>query len=232
MKKIIIVFIFMFSCLGANSQVDSIYRDVSLLKKNIIKIKPSSYFFGYSQITYERSLSPRRSVELNLGLIGLGHDFYNRDPMGFSIRTGYKFYLGDRKIKRSFMKGFYLMPEIAFCMYDKNVRYISDGFWDWSGLIKSSDPIIISEYGQLEYYRPRKYYMAAIGTVGYQWNINRFVIEYNLGLGLGYYNNTIDGQYMFSDSVPDDEHHFGFYGGNSGGYYFVHSLNFKIGYMF
>lgn len=230
MKKITILFFCLLSFILVNAQVDSVYKDISQLNSNIIKIKPSSFFFGYTQITYERNISAKRSFEINLGLIGLGYDIYNRDPMGFALRGGYKFYFGNRKIKRSFMKGFYLMPEIAYCIYDKNVLVNHD--WDlFRGLIKSSHPIVLDENGEKEYDRYRKFYGALIATVGYQWNIYRFVIEYNLGIGIGCYNITRENNGLI-DIIPDDEHHFGFYGGNSGGSYGVISANLKIGYMF
>jgi hypothetical protein len=230
MKKIFFIIVCLVITLSLNAQNDSIYRDISLLKKNIIKIKPTSFLFGYTQITYERSLSPRRSIEANVGLIGLGDDTYNRDPMGFALRGGYKFYFGSRKIKRSFMKGLYLMPEIAFCMYDKNVPIESD--WDlFSGIIKKTNSVILDEEGEVDYERLRKYYIALIGTVGYQWNINRFVIEYNIGIGLGYYNKTRNYTGFFNEE-NDDQHHFGFYGGNDGRTYGVFNANLKIGYMF
>lgn len=230
MKKIFFIIVCLVTTLSLNAQNDSIYRDISLLKKNIIKIKPTSFLFGYTQITYERSLSPRRSLEVNVSLIGLGDDSYNRDPMGFTLRGGYKFYSGGRKIKRSFMKGLYLMPEIAFCMYDKNVPVERE--WNlFSGIIKKSTPIILDEEGEVNAERLRKYYIALIGNVGYQWNINRFVIEYNIGIGLGYYNKTRNSIGIL-DSRIDDDHHFGFNGGNDGRYYGVINANLKIGYMF
>lgn len=230
MKKIFFIIVCLVITLSLNAQNDSIYRDISLLKKNIIKIKPTSFLFGYTQITYERNLSPKRSLEVNVSLIGLGDDSYNRDPMGFTLRGGYKFYSGGRKIKRSFMKGLYLMPEIAFCMYDKNVPVERE--WNlFSGIIKKSTPVILDEEGEVDYERLRKYYIALIGNVGYQWNINRFVIEYNIGIGLGYYNKTRN--YIgILDSRIDDDHHFGFYGGNDGKSYAVINANLKIGYMF
>lgn len=230
MKKIFFIIVCLVTTLSLNAQNDSIYRDISLLKKNIIKIKPTSFLFGYTQITYERNLSPKRSLEVNVSLIGLGDDSYNRDPMGFTLRGGYKFYSGGRKIKRSFMKGLYLMPEIAFCMYDKNVPVERE--WNlFSGIIKKSTPVILDEEGEVNAERLRKYYIALIGNVGYQWNINRFVIEYNIGIGLGYYNKTRNSIGIL-DSRIDDDHHFGFYGGNDGRYYGVLNANLKIGYMF
>ncbi|MDD2489585.1 MAG: hypothetical protein PHD62_08980, partial [Bacteroidales bacterium] len=99
MKKLILLIFCLLIVSVANSQQDSIYRDISLLKKNIIKIKPTSFQFGYTQITYERNLSQRRSFEINVGLIGLGYDVYERDPLGLALRGGYKFYFGNRKIK-------------------------------------------------------------------------------------------------------------------------------------
>lgn len=231
-KKIFFIIVCLVITLSLNAQNDSIYRDISLLKKNIIKIKPTSFVYGYTQITYERNLSPRRSLEANVSIIGLGKDSYNRDPVGFALRGGYKFYFGDRKIKRSFMKGLYLMPEIAFCMYDKNVPLESD--WDWNfsmGATKKSTTIIVEHDGKVDYERLRKYYIALIGNVGYQWNINRFVIEYNIGIGVGYYNKTRNYEGFFGTSM-DDEHHFGFNGGNDGRYYGVTNANLKIGYMF
>ncbi len=230
MKKIFFIIVCLVITLSLNAQNDSIYRDISLLKKNIIKIKPTSFVYGYTQITYERSLSPRRSIEANVSLIGLGDDSYNRDPMGFALRGGYKFYFGSRKIKRSFMKGLYLMPEIAFCMYDKNVPVEKE--WNlFSGIIKKTTPVILDEEGEVDSERLRKYYIAVIGNVGYQWNIYRFVIEYNIGIGLGYYNKTRNHTGFFNVN-EDDEHHFGFNGGNDGRYYAVFNANLKIGYMF
>lgn len=230
MKKIFYLLICLVITLSLNAQNDSIYRDISLLKKNIIKIKPTSFLFGYTQITYERNLFPKRSLEVNVSLIGLGYDTYERDPIGFALRGGYKFYFGNRKVKRSFMKGVYLLPEVAFCMYDKNVPVEKD--WDlFSGIIKKSTPVILDEKGNLDYERLRKYYIAIIGNVGYQWNIYRFVIEYNVGIGLGYYNKTRN-YHGFFDVNIDDEHHFGFNGGNDGSYYQVFNANLKIGYMF
>mgnify|MGYP000843905701 CR=1 FL=1 len=230
MKKIFFIIVCLVITLSLNAQNDSIYRDISLLKKNIIKIKPTSFLFGYTQITYERSLSPRRSIEANVSLIGLGYDIYDRDPMGFALRGGYKFYSGGRKIKRSFMKGLYLMPEIAFCMYDKNVPVERD--WNlFNGIIKKTTSVILDEKGEVDYERLRKYYIALIGNVGYQWNIYRFIIEYNVGIGLGYYNKTRNVEGFLGTSM-DDEHHFGFNGGNDGRYYGVFNANLKIGYMF
>ena len=128
------------------------------------------------------------------------------------------------------MKGLYLMPEIAFCMYDKNVPVERE--WNlFSGIIKKTTPIILDEEGEVNSERLRKYYIALIGNVGYQWNINRFVIEYNLGIGLGYYNKTRNVIGILDASI-DDEHHFGFNGGNDGRYYGVINANLKIGYMF
>jgi len=231
MKKITILFFCLLSVILVNAQVDSIYRDISQLKRNIIKIKPTSFFFGYTQVTYERNISAKRSFEINLGLIGLGRDYaYERDPLGLAIRGGYKFYLGNRETKGSFMRGLYLMPELAFCMYDKNVRVRRD--WVFGGLIKSSSSTIMDDEGRKEYDRYRKYYGALIGTFGYQSNLDRFVIDINCGIGFGIYNPTRETPPGFFDFYPEDEHHFGFYGGNEGSNHFVISLNFKIGYMF
>ena len=232
MRRIIIILVLCISSsLIAYSQQDSIYRDVSELKKNIIKIKPSSFVFGYTQITYERNLSPRRSFEIGVGIIGLGYDaLAERDPKGFAVRGGYKFYFGKREVKHSFMKGVYLMPELAFTMYDKNVRVESD--WDiFHGIIKSSHSVILDEDGKPIYDRYRKYYVAAIANVGYQWNIHRFVIDWNIGLGLGYYNKTRSYSGFIGD-FGDNQHHFGFRGGNDGETYGVFNLNLKIGYLF
>lgn len=232
MKKIITIIILIIATnITSYSQKDSLKTEISQLKKNIIKIKPTSFVFGYTQITYERSLSQKRSFEINLGLIGLGKDYlFEKDPMGFAIRGGYKFYFGNRKIKNTTMKGLYLMPEIAYCLYDKNVK-VAQRWTLFDGLIKTSNPIIVDQNGKKSYDRYRKHFTTIIGTIGYQWIIKRIVIDYNVGIGIGYHNNTRS-HFGFIPGLEGNDHHFGFNGENEGKISGVANANLKIGLLF
>jgi hypothetical protein len=71
---------------------------------------------------YERAVRAGQSVNLDIGLIGIGKDINEEDPAGIGFKAGYKFirspdfYL--RKLRYAhILKGSYVMPEIAFASY-------------------------------------------------------------------------------------------------------------------
>ncbi|MDP4275098.1 MAG: hypothetical protein Q8907_12535 [Bacteroidota bacterium] len=93
-------------------------------KKNCLKFKLLSPLFQYSDFTYERSLKPGASMELSLGIIGLGKH-YGDKLGGSSFRLGYKFikspdfYLKGLRYAH-ILKGMYFRPEAAVSVYEKN----------------------------------------------------------------------------------------------------------------
>lgn len=79
-----------------------------------IKLNFLAPLLGYSQFTYEKSLSPLKSYELSLGIIGAGknqnlmeyyvngqYTTYKRSALGLFVEGGYKF----KKIPTFFSKG-------------------------------------------------------------------------------------------------------------------------------
>ncbi|MBK6346720.1 MAG: hypothetical protein IPF68_12440 [Bacteroidales bacterium] len=91
-------------------------------KKNILKIDFLSPLTGNTTLAYERSLRPGRSIEANLGIIGLGVDVDDRNAGGAFIKFGYKFikdpdfYLRGMRYAH-ILKGGYIKPEVAFGFY-------------------------------------------------------------------------------------------------------------------
>ena len=92
---------------------------------NAIKFNFFSPLSGNTQIGFERAVKPGQSFQLDLGIIGLGKDVEERDPIGVGFKAGYKFIRSpDHFIKKMryahILKGGYVMPEIAFASY--NIR--------------------------------------------------------------------------------------------------------------
>ncbi|KAF0198788.1 MAG: Uncharacterized protein FD166_1040 [Bacteroidetes bacterium] len=93
-------------------------------KKNILKIDFLSPLTGNTTIAYERSLRPGRSIEANLGIIGLGIDAGDRNAGGAFVKFGYKFikdpdfYLRGMRYAH-ILKGGYIKPEVAFGFFSR-----------------------------------------------------------------------------------------------------------------
>jgi hypothetical protein len=141
--------------------------------KNAIKFRFLSPLYGYTDLTYERSLKPGTSVEFSLGLIGLGKHYSDEDVSGASLRFGYKFikspdfYLKGLRYAH-ILKGSYFRPEIAASFYSRNSEDIFSG--------------------------------ALILNVGNQWVFDNFILlDLYFGLGYGFSsNNEFQVQYGYS----------------------------------
>ena len=146
--------------------------------KNCFKFRLLSPLFGYTDLIYERSLKPRRSIECALGLIGLGKQWDK--TRGVSLRFGYKlittpdFYLKGMKYAH-ILKGTYVRPELATSFY--------------------------KESGESKDF----FAMALIINVGKQWVFDDFfALDCFLGLGYGYSSDdTVFTRYGFSTGFND-----------------------------
>lgn len=133
-------------------------------KKNAIKFRVFSPLYGYSDITYERSLRPGNSMECSLGFIGLGSQ-YDNEVKGGSVRLGYKMikspeYYAQGQRYAHILKGAYFRPEIAASYYER----------------KAPDKEAVNVFAT-----------ALMITVGNQWILNDMVvIDCYFGLGYGY----------------------------------------------
>ena len=108
--------------------------------KRALKVNFLSPLRGYTQINYEQNLRPGRSVEVSLGIIGLGkrqelldYGFASsgsgtivyREQAGAFAGGGYKFskmpdYISGRDRYSHIMQGSYVKPELLLGVYGQN----------------------------------------------------------------------------------------------------------------
>jgi len=81
-----------------------------------IKVNFLAPLLGYSQFTFEKSLSPLKSYELSLGIIGAGK---NQDLLGYYVNNQYKSY--KRSALGLFMEGGYKFKKIP-TFFSKGTR--------------------------------------------------------------------------------------------------------------
>jgi hypothetical protein len=146
------------------------YKDQN---KNLIKVRLFSPLWGFTEISYERSIRPGRSLEISAGIIGAGINT-DTDPNGMCFKLGYKFiqnpdfYVMGMRYAHV-LKGFYLRPEIAVSIYRKNDTYFL-GFGDKG--------------------RKDNVAMAILFNVGKQWIFDDFLaLDLYFGLGYGFSDN-------------------------------------------
>lgn len=124
--------------------------------RNSIKVTFLSWISGSTKISYERALKNiRQSAEFCTSLIGAGHDKYDNNPRGYTMRYGHKFFMG-QKAKPSLM-GFYLRPEIVYSHYQYDSKYLGD--------------------------RTLADETAFLATIGYQYVYKRFLADFWVGGG-------------------------------------------------
>ncbi len=148
---------------------------------------PNAFKFGlFSPLTgaisvgYERSLSPGKSLEGTLGIIGIGRDIDGVDPKGAYIKAGMKFILRPdftlKGMKYSHqLNGWYFKPEFDFSFYQ------SDAYSNnWGYATNTSRKNIAAG--------------AFILNFGKQMVLsNIFLVDLYVGVGYGADNNGDDG---------------------------------------
>ncbi len=150
--------------------------------KNILKTAFLAPLFNHVNIMYERSLRPGRSIEMTLGINGVGNDIYEADEEGVYFKLGYKFikspdyYIRGQRYAH-ILKGAYIRPEIAVSYY----KYDGDEYYYLGSYTDS--------------YRTRETNMMVgiLLNFGKQWVIdNSFVIDWFVGVGYGFGDNKQD----------------------------------------
>ena len=134
--------------------VSALYAGEYSAKRNAAKITFLSWFSGSSKVSYERAIFGNQTMETTLGYIGAGYDKYKNNPEGFTARYAHKFFVLDNALP---LKGIYLRPEMIYSRFRYDAKDISERK--------------LSEMGSLVF------------TVGYQYVINRFVIDAYFGSG-------------------------------------------------
>ncbi|MBQ2126871.1 MAG: hypothetical protein II198_04350 [Bacteroidaceae bacterium] len=128
--------------------------------KNAVKLTFLSWTSGSTKISYERAFAGiKQSAELCGSIIGAGYDKYHNDPLGFTVRYGHKFFIGDYNPEKPLM-GFYLRPEAIYSHY--NYTHTTTG------------ERTAARMGSL------------LGTFGYQYCIGRFIADAWVGAGYAF----------------------------------------------
>ena len=153
-----------------------------LVKRNAVKTTLLSWLTGSCKISYERSVFSNQTMELTAGYIGVGLDKYKNNPKGYTIRCAHKFMLLGNNTQP--LNGLYLRPELIYSHF----RYDT----------KESFGRKFSDMGSLVF------------TTGYQYVINRFIVDAFFGSGYAI-GNECDTHYQHSFSLWE---YFGTYNKN------------------
>lgn len=154
-RKVCFIILFMFmaaNMVQAKQPAPYFQKDY----RNSFKITFLSWISGSTKLSYERSFpNIRQSGEWCASVIGAGHDKYQNNPKGYTMRYGHKFFLNESQ-KQSLM-GFYLRPEVVYSHYSYNSK--NDGT------------------------RTLANNTAFLGTIGYQYVYKRFLADFWVGGG-------------------------------------------------
>lgn len=183
---------------------------------NAIKINFLSPLYGITAFEYERSISPGQSWTAGFGIYGLGVEFIDANPIGFTLNGGFRFYRSPDYYVRNMkyahlLKGSYVMPRFSVSLINTKVEtYFYD--YTYGFTIPDSKRVNIASMNIMVFF-------------GKQWVFsNRFLIDFSYGLG-----------YSFSNF--DEEDYYGYntyavgYMYNSGTR-FTNTLSLKLGYLF
>ena len=165
------------------------------VRRNAIKVTFLSGVSGSSKISYERAVFGNQTMEMTVGYIGLGYDKYKNNPNGYTVRYAHKFFLSGNKVKP--LNGFYLRPEFIYSHFNYDMKDLSERK--------------LSEMGSVVF------------TAGYQYVINRLVVDAYFGGGYAF-GNECDTHYQHGFSLWD---YFGTYNKN-----IAMTFGVKVGFSF
>ena len=127
---------------------------------NAVKFTFLSWGSGSTKISWERALPEwKQSAEICASVIGAGYDKYHNNPLGFTLRYGHKFFVGDYSVDKP-LDGFYLRPEAIFS------HYYYDREMDGARTLASMG--------------------ALLATAGYQMTYGRFIADAWVGGGYAF----------------------------------------------
>ena len=122
---------------------------------NAIKVTFLSWATGSTKLSYERAFKSHQSGEICVSMIGAGYDKYHNKPLGYTLRYGHKFFVMGNEGEG--LRGFYLRPEAIYSTYYYN--------------LKETEERTLARMGTL------------LGTIGYQTNFGRFLVDTWVGAG-------------------------------------------------
>lgn len=156
-----------------------------------IKFNFLSPLLGYAQFSFEKSVSPLKSYELGLGIIGAGKNYqidnyyingqyqpYKRNAFGVFVDAGYKF----NKLPNFFSKGT-RMTHVMQGTYVKPTATL--GFYKDNALsYKTGNPVIETRHNV---------FGAVILNFGRQWVFGeKFLVDLYYGIGYAFDNTKND----------------------------------------
>ncbi len=171
--------------------------DVSNDRRDAIKLSFLSLIYDAPTLFYERGIRPGQSMEVGLGVIGVGLAEPYADASGVIVKAGYKFMSRPEHYQNKFryahlLKGSYIKPELTLVHYG-----YSDEFYEWPG-----------GNGNGPYERNRKQVtLFNVGIVGgKQWVFDdKFLLDLFCGVGfaLGDNDEAEGWHYNFVGGAPE-----------------------------
>jgi len=167
----------------------------------VVEFNLLSPLFGFTQFSFEKSISPLKSYELGLGIIGAGKnspiDYYDynttsnkqshRNAFGAFVEAGYKFKklpnFFNRGVKMThIMQGSYIKPTLTFGYYSDK------GLNDKTGTVSAVET-------------RHNVFGALILNLGHQWVYgDKFLVDLYFGLGYVVDNSNTSNGGDYSDS--------------------------------
>lgn len=166
-------------------------EDYSSQKKNIIKFDFFSPLSGNMTFGYEHSLGVQRSMEMSVGIIGIGSQIYREKPRGVFFRLGYKMIRSPEVYFNAMhyshiLKGFYVRPDIMFSYFSSLQDRVVN------------NPIPGGDIYQMV--RTDNFSGALLINIGKQWIMDdRFSMSWHMGVGYGF---ATDPGYYYSHIIP------------------------------
>ena len=128
------------------------------VRRQAVKTTILSWYTGSCKVSYERAVFSNQTMEITAGYIGVGHDNFKNHPKGYTARYAHKYILYGDDIQP--LNGFYLRPELIFTHF----RYDTKDVFERE----------LSKMGSVVF------------TVGYQYAIRRFVVDFFAGGGYAF----------------------------------------------
>ncbi|MGB0806197.1 MAG: hypothetical protein ACPGRC_05860 [Salibacteraceae bacterium] len=187
---------------------------------NAFKVGLFSPLMGALSLGYERSLSPGKSLEGTLGIIGVGRDINYENPKGAYVKLGMKFILRPdftlKGMKYSHqLNGWYFRPELDMAFYSRDTQY----GWGWG---PTPTPPISS----------RKNVSAGAFMLNFGKQMvmsNVFLVDLYVGVGYGLDNNDSNYDPNTGYYENNSPYHYGFVMGED--VPFAATAGLKVGFL-
>ena len=168
--------------------------------RKAVKINFLAPLLGYSQFSFEKSVSPLKSYEFGLGIIGAGknsqadqyyvngqNETYRRNALGAFVEAGYKFnklpnYINKGTRMSHILQGTYVKPTVTLGYYDDNALNY-----------KTGNPVLEKR---------NNVFGAIILNFGHQWVFgDKFLVDLYYGFGYAFDNEPNDNNDYYSTNI-------------------------------